>query len=191
MMRLPQLLPPAEGRHGARKGGALYPVLMIAGILLILSNMVPQVLVTASHAMRNDNARERLLNATECGIAVAEAKLKQEVSNGLMAGATPRLDKEWILKPSFENPDFGRHSDYTYEVKLVDFKFRGVGVKDKKEIYEFSYRLYAKGSSVKGQSLDVAVSGLLRATMSVDTSGSGIAARTLEDVEIHAFNQEL
>lgn len=189
-MPLRSLIPPAEGPAGARKGGALYPVLMIAGILLILSNMVPQVLVAASHAMRNDNSREGLLNATECGIAVAEAKLKQDVAHALMAAETPKK-ADWVVRPSYGNPDFGHGKDYTYEVKLVDLKLHGAGTTKDKEVYDVGYRLFAHGSSAKGATLDIAVSGLVRVTLSVDTGGSGLASRALDKVEIHAFNQEL
>jgi hypothetical protein len=170
---------------------------MVAAVLLILSSMLPQVLVTASHAMRNDRSRDEVLNAAECGVALAEARLKNDVAHALAAGQVAHEEGQWVVKPAYENPDFGHHARTTYEVKLVAFKFRGMGMKKEKEIYEFAYRLHAEGRSTQdthanpGRKAELAVSGNLRATVSVDTGTTGVASRVVDGVEIHAFNEEL
>jgi len=69
---LPALSPlPAPARPGARAGGALYPVLLLLGVLVFLGCMIPQVLVQASVGIRQDRGRDALVLALESGIAFA------------------------------------------------------------------------------------------------------------------------
>lgn len=175
---------------GARRGGALYPVLMITAVLLTLSSMLPQVLVGASHAQKNGQARDRLLDAVESGVAFAEARLKQQLSADLLAGSVPK-PAPWVMRPSYDNPDFGPKKDANFEVKLVSVKLRGYIPKDGEEVYEYAYRLHAEGSTPKGRRMELGVSGLVVIEMAVDVSGSGIPSRTLKDAKVTAFNQEL
>jgi hypothetical protein len=158
--------------------------------------MLPQVLVTASRAMRNDHTRDELLNAAECGVAVAEARLKQDVGRALAAGDAEE-NGQWVVRPTYENPDFGHAARTTYEVKLVAFKLRGMWLKEGKEIYEFAYRLHGEGRpnqpspTTATSRAELAVSGVLRATVAVDMGQTGIPSRALDAIEIHAFNEEL
>jgi hypothetical protein len=180
-----------EGAHGARRGGSLYPVLMITAILLILSSMLPQVLVGASNAQKNGVARDRLLDAVESGVAFAEARLKQQLSADLMAGSVPK-GGSWVIKPSYDNPDFGPKKDATFEVKLVSVKLDSfVPLGDGKELYRYAYRLHAQGATAKGRQMALGVSGMVTLHMTVDVGASGVPLRSVADVQVTAFNQEL
>lgn len=175
----------------SRPGGALFPVLILSGLLLMLSTMVPQILVSASGAMRNDQDREAVLAACESGVAIAEARLKQRAATDVVIG-TPVQIEHFSLSPSPDSPDYGRRQDVDYSVRLLDFKLKDKIVGQNEETTRFTYRLDARAWEPKGRSLHLGVSGLLAVVVSIDRGqGGGAAIRQLKDVVLQATNREL
>ncbi|MFN3431962.1 MAG: hypothetical protein ACK46X_18685 [Candidatus Sericytochromatia bacterium] len=176
-----------------RRGGALYPVLLISACLLIMSSLLPQVLISSSHAQKNDLARDRLLECAESGIAFAEARLKTQVVADVLADAArkPAADDKWVMKPSYDSPDYGPKKDATYEVKLVMRGPAVVKADDAKEVTMVPYRLHAQATSARGRSMEIGVSGLITVECLIDTAGSGLPSRILRKVMVNGVNQEL
>lgn len=176
----------------ARRGGALYPVLMISIILFMLSAMLPKMLIQSGSALRTDRNRTRTLMTLESGVSMAEARLKREMADDLLAGVTSRPPRAWTAAPSFDNPDFGRRHDSTFRVKVLDTKPydvvpKGDGVED----HRFSYRLDAKAWERRGGAMRVSVTGLIVVSVRVDVGRSGIPNRTIVGSAIQSINQEL
>jgi hypothetical protein len=176
-----------------RRGGALYPVLLISACLLIMSSLLPQVLISSSHAQKNDLARDQLLECAESGIAFAEARLKNQVVADVLADAAskPASDDKWVIKPSYDSPDYGAKKAATYEVKLVMRGPANIKVEDAKEVTKVPYRLHAQATSAKGRQMEIGVSGLITVECLIDTAGSGLPSRILRAVKVNGVNQEL
>jgi hypothetical protein len=172
-----------------RHGGALYPVLMMATILVILSAMLPQVLVQASTAMRNGNDRQAVLYACESGIAMAEARIKRQLASDLQLGQPPSLDKLEV-SPTMENPDYGRKQDIDFSVRLTGLKLRDVLKTDQGEIYRYSYGLDAKAWTPKARAVHLAVQGLISLPLTIDRHGGGMPLRAVGPATINAINRE-
>ena len=177
-------------RRRKRQGGALFPVLILAGILLLLSSMLPQVLVSASRAMRVDRTREQLLYAVESGVAMYEARLKRRIGDDLLAGAEPNKPSATVY-PTFDNPDFGKRKAIDFEVKLLGMKQKDIAYKTDQEIHRYSYALDARGWNQEGRRLRMSVNGLMTFVLKVDPGHGGMILRTLEDVTIEAVNREI
>ncbi|HEY9722512.1 MAG TPA: hypothetical protein V6D47_10875 [Oscillatoriaceae cyanobacterium] len=185
----------------ARHGGALLPVLILAIILFLLSAMLPQVLVAASSAMRHDQGRETLLAAAESGVAFAEARLKDNITDALTLGQAPNL-APFDCKPTMENPDYGDGHRATFDVAVTDIEAlppveasdptsadASSGVPD--EVDAFHYQLISHASSDQGQGLSVQVSGIMAFTVHVDHGDSGgVAVKTVTKVEISPLDAE-
>lgn len=180
-------------RPEKRRGGALYPVLLISACLLIMSSLLPQVLISSSHAQKNDLARDRLLECAESGIAFAEARLKNEVVADVLADAAakPPAGDKWVMKPSYDSPDYGPKKAATYEVKLVMRSPAVIRADDAKEVTQVPYRLHAQATSAKGRTMEIGVSGLITVECFIDTAGSGLPSRILKSVMVNGVNQEL
>lgn len=202
----------------SRTGGALFPVLMITGIIFLLSSMLPQVLVQASGSLRVDHARDELTNALDSGVAFAEARLKRDLTNYVMAGVPltslagaalatladgtgadsgglgtplPQL-AGWVVKPSFDNPDFGRKKKYAFEVRCQTVRLWKLGLDANGEIYRFTYALDAGAWREDGNKKHVEVTGTITLTTAVSRSSTGSPVRVLKGPPvINGLNREL
>jgi hypothetical protein len=173
----------------ARKGGALLPVLILSGILLLLGSILPQVLVSASNAMKNDFQREHLLAAAESGVAIAEARIKRQLADDLLAGAQPRPET-FTATPSLDNPDYGRSKDYTYDVAVQSVTLKDM-VPDANGLgFRYSYQLTSVGKSARGQTLRLDVTGLITLKLHIDSANGGLATRSLEPIRTEAITRE-
>lgn len=176
--------------RSARRGGALFPVLIISLILFMLGAMLPRVLIQASSALRNDRTRTLLLTAAESGIAMAEARLKREITDDLLANTTSKTP-HWVVKPSFDNPDFGPDHDSTFAVVL-----NKVNPFDTTELpggvvqYRYDYRLDAHGWIKPSHAMRIEVNGLITVTVR-EFSGNSIAkVRSFLSNSVQAINTE-
>jgi hypothetical protein len=176
----------------ARTGGALFPVLILVGILFLMSTMLPQLLVQASGAIRIDHKRDTVDQALDSAIAFAEAKLKHDLSTQVATGAaaaggkTPAPPAGWVVRPSFDNPDFGHKNPYDFEVKCLKTTLWKVEVDGVNEVYRFAYTLDAGAWDDKHTVQKHAeVTGLATVTAS-----PGKGQRNVEDVKLEAMNRE-
>jgi hypothetical protein len=177
---------------GARPGGSLYPVLIIVGILFLMSTMLPQVLVQASGAIRIDHKRDAVGDTLDSAIAFAEAKLKADLATHVATGAaaagskTPAPPAGWVVRPSFDNPDFGHKNPYDFEVKCAKLSLWKVEVDGLNEVYRFAYTLDAGAWDLK-HSLNrhAEVTGLVTVTAS-----PGKGQRNIDDVKLEAMNRD-
>lgn len=173
-----------------RRGGALFPVLILSVILLMLCTMLPQVLVGASKAMTTDVSRDRVLEAAESGVAFAEAQLKQRLKNDLTLGHTVKLSG-FVIQPSFDNPDFGKRKLIDWETRLVSVKKRETRLELTQELHRFGYKLASRAWNTQGRQIKLDVSGTLTATVKVDVGHGGMAIRSVEKITTEAFAREL
>lgn len=179
--------------RGARAGGALYPVLMLMGVLVFLGAMIPQVLVQASVGIRQDRSRDALTVAMESAIAFAEARLKKDLSDELMLKDKPDI-RPFTIKPSFENPDFGKKRAYDWEARMLRTAVFDVvsNEKDPVKTFVYSYRIQAKAWSTRpdGPNQGAEVNGLISVRILEEKSKGGVATRTLDGVSFETMNEE-
>lgn len=179
--------------RGARAGGALYPVLMLMGVLVFLGAMIPQVLVQASVGIRQDRGRDALTVAMESAIAFAEARLKKDLSDELMLKDKPDI-RPFTIKPSFENPDFGKKRAYDWEARMLRTTVFDVvsNEKDPVKTFVYSYRIQAKAWSTRpdGPNQGAEVNGLISVRILEEKSKGGVATRTLDGVSFETMNEE-
>lgn len=176
---------------GARPGGALFSVLILSTILLILGIMLPQLLVGTSAAMRNDHDRERVLYAAESGVAFAEARIKRQIGDDLLAGASP-ASQVFELTPSPDSPDFGHGSDLSYLVKLLNLTVPSLQLDQATQALRCAYQLDARAWTKAGRQVHLEVDGVLDVPLTIDRgSAGGIPAFSLGTIETHAIQREL
>lgn len=179
--------------RGARAGGALYPVLMLMGVLVFLGAMIPQVLVQASVGIRQDRSRDALTVAMESAIAFAEARLKKDLSDELMLKDKPDI-RPFTIKPSFENPDFGKKRAYDWEARMLRTTVFDVvsNEKDPVKTFVYFYRIQAKAWSTRpdGPNQGAEVNGLISVRILEEKSKGGVATRTLDGVSFETMNEE-
>jgi hypothetical protein len=180
----PSWLTPAK-----RRGGALFPVLILSLILLMIATLLPQVLVSASNAMKTDVTRDRLLEAAESGVAITEAQLKRRITSDLTAGQ-PASVKTLRVVPSFDNPDFGKKKPVDYEAKLVTLKKRETNLGLDKEVHRYTYKIQTRAWTVTGRQLDLTTSGTLSFFVKVDRGTGGMTIKSVEKVTTEAFGRE-
>ena len=180
-------------RLRGRAGGALYPVLLLMGVLVFLGAMIPQVLVQASMGIRQDRGRESLVVALESAIAFAEARLKKDLSEGLLLSDEPKI-VPFTIKPKFDNPDFGRKRAFDWEARLLKTAVFDVVANEKDPVIAFvhSYRIQAKAWSTRegGPELGSEVNGLITVRVTKAVSKGGVATRLLEGVSFETMNEE-
>lgn len=180
-------------RRGGRAGGALYPVLMLMGVLVFLGAMIPQVLVQASMGIRQDRSRESLVVAMESAIAFAEARLKKDLSDGLLLSDEPGV-KPFTIKPSFTNPDFGKKRDFDWEARLLRTEVFDVASSEKDPLITFvySYRIQAKAWSTRDPGLNQGseVNGLISVRVLRAVSEGGVKTRVLDGVSFETMNED-
>jgi hypothetical protein len=177
----------------ARTGGALFPVLVIVGILFLLSTMLPQVLVQAAGAIRLDNKRDKLSDALDSGVAFAEARLKRDLAQHVATGAAAdhaRANQPlggWKVRPTFDNPDFGRKKDYDFEVRCTKaslWKVDTIGIDQ--EVYRYAYVLDVGAWDAKhGQARHAEITGLVTVT-----AKPGRPERQVAEVKVEGINRE-
>ena len=177
----------------AREGGALYPVLLLMGVLVFLGAMIPQVLVQASVGIRQDRSRESLNTAMESAIAFAEARLKKDLSDELVLKDKPDV-RPFTIKPSFENPDFGKKRAYDWEARLLKTEVFDVVApeKDPVKTFVYAYRIQAKAWSTRpdGPNQGSEVNGLISVRILEEKSKGGVATRTLDGVSFETMNED-
>ena len=180
--------------HGGRAGGALYPVLLLLGVLVFLGAMIPQVLVQASVGIRQDRSRDALVLALESAVAFAEARLKYDMGEALVLNASPTLPKPFKVTPAPGNPDFGYKKPYDWEAKFLRIKLFDVVAPEKSpiETYVYAYRIQARAWSTKDANRKdaVEVNGLMSVRILVDRGKGGLAARSLDGVTFEAMNEQ-
>lgn len=174
---------------GKRRGGALFPVLILSLILLMLASMLPQVLVSASQAMKTDVSRDRLMEAAESGVAFAEAQLKLRLRNDLTVGHAVTV-KPFTVQPSFDNPDFGKRQPIDFESKLVSVKKRETRLALTEELHRFTYKVSSRAWNTQGRQVQLDVSGTLSAVVKVDAGHGGMAIRSVDTITTEAFGRE-
>lgn len=173
-----------------RRGGALFPVLILSLILLMIATLLPQVLVSASNAMKTDVTRDRLLEAAESGVAFTEAQLKRRVGSDLTAGQ-PTTVKDLLVRPSFDNPDFGKKKPIDFEAKLVMLKKRETNLSLEKEIHRYTYKIQSRAWNTLGRQVDLTASGTLTFHIKNNANQGGLMmVKTIEKVTTEAFGRE-
>ncbi len=179
--------------RGARAGGALYPVLLLMGVLVFLGAMIPQVLVQASVGIKQDRSRDSLTVALESAIAFAEARLKKDLSDELVLKDAARITP-FTIKPSFENPDFGKKRAYDWEARLLKTSVFDVvsNEKDPVKTFVYAYRLQAKAWSTRPDGLNQGseVNGLISVRILDEKSKGGVSIRTLDGVSFETMNED-
>ncbi|MDB5097093.1 MAG: hypothetical protein JWM80_1514 [Cyanobacteria bacterium RYN_339] len=177
---------------GARPGGALFPVLILVGILFMISTMLPQILVQASGAIRIDHKRDAVSDTLDSAIAFAEAKLKRDLALQVASGAAAAGPKTaapaagWAIRPSFDNPDYGHKNLYDFEVKCTKISLWKVEIQGLNEVYRFAYVLDVGAWDQKhALNKHAEVTGL--ATI---TASPGKGQRNIEEVKLEAMNRE-
>ena len=180
-------------RCRARAGGALYPVLMLMGVLVFLGAMIPQVLVQASVGIRQDRSRDSLTVALESAIAFAEARLKKDLSDALVLADEAKVPP-FAIKPSFENPDFGKKRAFDWEARLLKTSVFDVVATDKDPMktFVYAYRVQAKAWSTRpnGPNQGAEVNGLISVRILDEKSSGGISSRTLDGVSFETMNED-
>jgi hypothetical protein len=197
---------------GAREGTSLYMVLLLTGILFMMSAMLPQVLVQAGSAIRVDRTRDLLMDTVDSGIAFGEARLKRDLSNlvttwsgngdPLQRGPAPPPvgfvpDKSgpslqgmagWVVRPTFDNPDFGPKKTFNFEVRCLKVALYHVQRTDISEMNQFHYTLDAGAWEIKGErSRHIEVNGVITVNASIDRHGN----RGIIDLQVQSINREL
>jgi hypothetical protein len=184
---------PVATREGARPGGALYPVLLLLGVLVFLGTMIPQVLVQASVGIRQDRGRDALILALESAIAFAEGRFKKDLTDALALTDTPTL-RPFTIKPTLDNPDFGRKKAYDWEARLLRVaRFDTVEKPPDPVItHVFSYRVQAKAWSTRpgGANAGSEVNGLLSVEVLSDKGKSGVTIRSIQRVGFESMNED-
>ena len=180
-------------RRGARAGGALYPVLLLLGVLVFLGCMIPQVLVQASVGIRQDRGRDALVLALESGIAFAEGRFKKELTDSLLLSDKPIL-RPFTVKPTLDNPDFGRKKLHDWEARLLRIRrFDTVSsVPSRFTTHVFSYRIQVRawGTRPGSPAMGSEVNGLISVDVFTDRGRSGVAVRRIERVGFEAMNED-
>lgn len=178
-------------RRGFRRGGTLFPVLMLVSVLFFLGAMLPQLLTVAGWAIKNDATREEVLHAAENATAIAEARLKRVVSEAVIDDRPWRVG-QFELSPAPDNPDYGARRPADWRVKLLELKLLDKQVDDERERHRFTYRLRTDAwNRSKRQRAALAANGILTVNVELPRSATGLAARTLGEVTFQAMNQEL
>jgi hypothetical protein len=180
--------------RGARAGGALYPVLLLMGVLVFLGAMIPQVLVQASVSIGQDRGRDSLVTALESAVAFAEARLKKDLSDGLVLTDKPEV-KPFKVKPSFSNPDFGKKKYYDWEARLLKTEVFDViaSEKDPVKTFVYAYRIQAKAWATRrndSHEQGTEVNGLISVRILEDKGKSGVPIRTLDSVSFETMNED-
>jgi hypothetical protein len=177
---------------GARAGGALFPVLILVGIMFLMSTMLPQLLVQASGAIHIDHKRDAVDQALDSAIAFAEAKLKHDLATQVATGAAAGGGKTaappagWVVRPSFDNPDFGHKNPYDFEARCLKIGLWKVEVDGLNEVYRFAYTLDVGAWDQKHTVQKHAeVTGLVTVVAS-----PGKGQRNIEDVKLEAMNRD-
>lgn len=177
----------------ARRGGALYPVLLLLGVLVFLGTMIPQVMVQASVGIRGDRGRDSLLLALESGIAFAEGRFKKELTDSLLLSDTPVL-RTFVVKPTLDNPDFGRKKAFNWEARLLRVERFDTVSQPKNPVttHVFSYRVQARAWDTKpgGPTSGSEVNGLLSVQVFADKGTSGVPLRSIERVSFESMNED-
>lgn len=174
---------------GKRRGGALFPVLILSLILLMLATMLPQVLVSASQAMKTDVSRDQVLEAAESGIAFAEAQLKLRLRNDLGVSQNVTV-KPFTTQPSFDNPDFGQRKPVDFETRLTTFKKRETRLELTQELHRYTYKMASRAWNQQGRQVHVDVTGTMTAVVKVDMGHGGMAIRVVDKITTEAFGRE-
>lgn len=177
----------------ARAGGALYPVLLLLGMLIFLGAMIPQVLVQASVGIRQDRGRDSMVLALESAVAFAEGRLKKELSEGLLLKDEPVI-RPFRCYPMGENPDFGREKFYDWESRLLKTKVFDVQAPEGSPVttFTYAYRIQARAWSTKknGPSEGSEVNGLISVRIGIDKGKSGVALKTLEGISFESMDEQ-
>ena len=199
--------------RGARRGGALYPVLIIMGILFMMSALLPQVLVDASVNIRTDRKRDKLMDAVDTAIAFSEARLKRQLASLVVSGQAAEAGKKivpgtdslkfykegsapsipgsagWVVKPTFDNPDYGHNHDYDFEARCMRVHLFHVNDLLVSQVYQFNYTIDAGAWNKAGNNKHVEVNGVVQIPAAVGPHGE----RTVSDesVTIQGINREV